>query len=298
MWTKAIFVLLATAAVSAQVPTTSDQVWVSDIRANPARFWNTTVTVVGQVLDVTANPAGTTRGTYTLLDDSTDVPLVIRTRDLPPVGREYMVVGVVVQNPAQANEPILDELNRDAPGMSSMMQYLLIGAAVLFGGLLIVLLVLLFRPQKAPSPAAAPRTVAATQPPAPAPASADQTRKVVASAPPAPAIDDATKVFMSLGAEISVEKGPDQGGVFALHKQVTSLGRPGARKNDVELSDDTVSKEQASVFFDAKTRSFTLKNESSTNPTLVNDQLVADQVALEGDAVIQMGSTTLRFRKV
>ena len=279
-----------------QVPASDDQVWISDILANPSRYWNTTVTVIGQVLDATANPAGTTRGTYTLLDDSTTTPLTIRSRDLPPVGREFAVTGVVVQDPAQANVPLLDELSRGSPGMGATMRYLLVGGAVLFGVLLIILLVLLMRPQKAPVATAAPPGPAA---PSPVPDSFEPTRKISPTVPAAQAaeVDDATKVFMNLGAEVVVEKGPDQGATFAIHKQVTNIGRAGTRKNDVELSDDTVSKEQASILYDTRSQAFRLQNQSTTNPTTVNNRLVADPVELEADAVIQMGSTILRFRK-
>ena len=69
----------------------ADQEWVSDILANPSRYWNRTITVDGQVQAVTANPVGTTRGIYTLLDDSGPNPITIRINDLPPIGRNYAV---------------------------------------------------------------------------------------------------------------------------------------------------------------------------------------------------------------
>lgn len=283
-----------------QVPTAANQVWIADIQANPARFWNTTVTIVGQVQDVNANPPGTTRGTYTIMDDSSQQPLIIRTRDLPPVGREYAVTGVIIQDPAQVNVPILNETGRAEPGMSATMRYLLIGGAVLFAGLLVLFVVLLMRPRPAPAPIPAPGS--GPRGPTPEPASFEPTRRdpaldVTRKVPDTAADPDRTKVFMSLGAEIVVEKGPDTGAVFPLHKPVTSIGRPGARKNDIELSDDTVSKEQASIFYDSKADQFTVANHSTTNPTAVNEQLVTQQIELEPEATIQMGSTVLRFRK-
>ena len=54
----------------------AEQEWISDILANPARYWNKRVTVEGQVQSTTANPPGTTRGTYTLLDESGPAPLL------------------------------------------------------------------------------------------------------------------------------------------------------------------------------------------------------------------------------
>ena len=55
------------------------EVFVGDILKNPTSHWNKTVTVVGQVQSVTANPVGTTRGTYALLDDSSPQPLIVRS---------------------------------------------------------------------------------------------------------------------------------------------------------------------------------------------------------------------------
>jgi len=43
----------------------AQETWIIDILGNPARYWNTTVTIVGQVQQVVPNPAGTTRGVYT-----------------------------------------------------------------------------------------------------------------------------------------------------------------------------------------------------------------------------------------
>jgi hypothetical protein len=108
-------VLLRPAAASAQ------QAWIADILANPARHVNLTVTLVGQVQDVVANPAGTTRGTYTLLDDSGPTPITVRTTDLPPVGRIFSVVGIVLQDPASiaSTVPVLKEVSRSAASSSA-----------------------------------------------------------------------------------------------------------------------------------------------------------------------------------
>lgn len=287
----------------------SQQVWVSDIQAQPARFWNTTVTVVGQVMDVAANPAGTTRGTYELLDESSTMPLRVRTRDLPPVGREYAVTGTIIQDPARAGVALLDELERAEPSNTNWLRMALIGGAVLLGVLLIVLVALMLRSQpSAPAPVAAPAPPTFTPaPPTEQPAdfrtrrepAAGATRKLDAGAAMAAAGDagDRTRVFASLGYEIAVEKGPDKGGVHRLHKPVTTIGRKGGRNNDIVVSDDTVSKEQASLTFDATTGKFTLTNQSVTNPTRVNGRMATEPMVLEADAAIEMGSTVLRFRK-
>ncbi len=300
--------LVAVLGVALLLPTAAmaQQAWIVDILANPSRNWNRTVTLVGQVQNVVANPVGTTRGTYTLLDESCPTPITVRTNDLPPVGKTFSVTGVVIQDPTSA-APILKEVSRSSPGMSATMLYVLIGAGVLFLGLLIVFIVLLTR--KPPVAAAAAETIRPrpqetirptarpmAPPPAPAPplVAADPSRTAKIS--PAPSADK-TQVFMSLGADLVCERGPDKGREFSLHKQVTTLGRAGARSNDVEVTDDTVSKDQASIYYDGTRRTFSIANESGTNPTKVNGQQISGPTQLENGSVIEMGRTVLRFKK-
>lgn len=293
--------LLAASAAAAQV-------WIVDILANPARYWNMTVTLVGQVQNVAANPAGTTRGTYTLLDESCPKPITVRTNELPPVGKSYSVTGIIIQDPAEAGAPLLKEVSRSSPGMASTTLYILIGAGALFLILLVVFIVMLSKPkQKA---AAAAETIRprpqdtirpAARPMAAPPTYADpgKTTKIPSGPTPtfAPPAADKTQVFMSLGADIVVERGPDKGKEFPLHKQVMTIGRPGTRKNDIELGDDTVSKDQASIYYDNARKTFSIANESATNPTKVNGQPISGPTLVENDAVIEMGRTLLRFKK-
>jgi hypothetical protein len=141
------------------VPAQAQQAWIVDILANPSRYWNRTVTLTGQVQNVNANPAGTTRGTYTLLDESCPNPITVRTSDLPPVGRTYAVTGVVMQDPTSGTG-YLKEMSRSEPGMSSLMLYSLIAAGIVFLGLLILFIVMLLRPKRtAVPPAQAPIAV-------------------------------------------------------------------------------------------------------------------------------------------
>jgi len=285
-------ILLASSAAAAQV-------WIVDILANPARYWNMTVTLVGQVQNVAANPAGTTRGTYTLLDESCPNPITVRTNELPPVGKSYSVTGIIIQDPAAAGAPLLKEVSRSSPGMASTTLYILIGAGAVFLILLVVFIVMLSRPkQKAAAQAETirPRPQDTIRPAVPPAAYADPGKTTKIPSGPAP-LPDKTQVFMSLGADIIVEKGPDKGNEFPLHKQVMTIGRPGARKNDIELGDDTVSKDQASIYYDNARKTFSIANESATNPTKVNGQQISGPTLIEHDAVIEMGRTVLRFKK-
>ena len=283
----ALLVLLA-------VPLHAQDVAVVDILKNPARNWNKTVTLVGQVQTVSANPVGTTRGTYSLLDDSSVEPITVRTDDLPPVGRSYAVTGIVLQDPASGG-PILREVSRATPGMSTTTIVLLVGAGIVFVGLLVAFVVLLAKPKPAPAAAAAtikPKPVETIRAVAPAPAAKPAAGEVAAV--PAPA---KTQVFMQLGADLVVERGPDKGKEHTLYQPVTTIGRPGGRKNDLELQDETVSTGQASVFYDDARKVFSITNESSTNPTRVNGQPVSRPTVLEHDALIEIGGTALRFKK-
>jgi pSer/pThr/pTyr-binding forkhead associated (FHA) protein len=279
----------------------ADQEWISDILANPSRYWNRTVTIIGDVQTVIANPPGTTRGTYTVLDDSGTVPITVQTKDLPPIGRTYSVTGVIIQDPNQANVPLMREIKRASPGLDSNLKLLLIGGGALFLILLIVFIVLLAKPKKQPglSQTVRPATRPVPPPPPPSAPAPDMTKttKIPSAGAPAAASPDKTQVFMSLGADVVVEKGPEKGKEFALSKQVSTIGRPGTRKNDIELNDDTVSKTQASIFFDNTTKNFTVSNESTTNPTKVNGQMIQDVTSLNNGDLIEMGRSVLKFVK-
>ncbi len=273
----------------------AQETWIIDILGNPARYWNTTVTVVGQVQAVAPNPAGTTRGTYTILDESCPNPLTIRTNDLPPVSRNFKVTGVIIQDPTAANVPIMKEISRSAPGMANATLYLLIAAGAAFLFLLIIFIVLLTKPKKR---AAAEETIRPAARPS-APVDPSKTTRI-ASVPPTVAAAPGgakTQVFLSLGADIVVDKGPDKGKEFPLHQQVTTVGRPGTRKNDIELNDDTVSKEQAAIYYDNVKKEFTVANESVTNPTRVNGQPISGPTLIKNGALIELGRTVLQFKK-
>jgi hypothetical protein len=268
----------------------AEQVWINDIRANPVRYWNTTVTVIGMVQEVKSEPVGTNRGFYTIMDDSIvtgvinagELPynqLIVRSNNLPPIGKTFSVTGTVIQDPTRANLPILKEITRSSPGMSLTLKIVLAAAIVVFIALVVTFILLLTRPKRAVAREAG-RAGATARVPSPAPAEAAK-----------------TKVYMNLGADLVVEKGPDKGKEFALTKLATTIGRAGARKNDVELSDDTVSKEQATVNYDNTKKIFTVANESSTNPTRVNGTPVSESAVLENNTVLEMGRTQIRFRK-
>lgn len=179
---------------------------------------------------------------------------------------------------------------------TSVLDYGLIAAGVLLTVLLAALLWMLFGPkdrrkQRPHLPSAGPTLT-------PPPASFGQTRRLPAEepAPPSGAQPARTRLFVDLGVELSVERGPDRDQTFPLHQHLTLIGRAGARANDIELTDGTVSKEQASIRYQPRDEAFSILNESSTNPTLVDRKVVEGEVTLELDTRIDMGGTTLLFR--
>ena len=275
------------------VPAQAKEEWINDILIAPSRYWNMQVTLIGEVQNVNANPAGTTRGTYTLLDDSCPNAIVVRTKDLPPVGRAFRVTGVVMQDPANAAAPVIKELERsDAGGFAAKNRTLLIALGGLLALLIIVFLILLLKPKKAAEAQPRAREVIRPEPRHESPKGPAPTIVV----PRASSQGEATQLLQNPIAEMVVEQGSDRGKVFSIMKNASTIGRSGTRLNDVQLSDPTVSKEQASLYFDAGSGRFSIANESTKNPTRVNGVIVDKSASLNANDLIEMGKTALRFK--
>lgn len=257
---------------------------IADILNNQDRFLNIEVTVDGRVQAVAPAQEGTPRGTYTLLDAGGTAPLSVRSNDLPAVGKEFAVTGVIIKDPDREGAPLMIELSRKAHRMPTTTLTLLVGAGSLFLILLIVFIVLLAKPRKKPALKPAPLSPApdpwhTTRIPSPSPAAG-------LAAPPGPIP----------AAELVVDQGPERGRSFSLDQAVTTIGRHGTRRNEVELQDDTVSKEQACIHFDRALRRFVIVNESATNPTRVNGVAIVAPTLLENGTRLDLGRTVLVFR--
>ena len=277
------------------IPAQAKEEWINDILVNPSRYWNMQITMVGEVQNVNADPAGTTRGTYTLLDDSCPNTITIRTKNLPPVGRAFSVTGIVMQDPNNANVPVIKELERaDAGGLSKSTRNLLLGLGAVLFILIIIFVVLLLKPKK--GTAAQPRSEEIIRP--------EARRENYKGAGAAPTIvvpmsaaqGGETQLLQNPIAEFLVEQGSDKGRIFIVSKNVNSIGRSGTRFNDIVLTDNTVSKEQASLHFDPASGRFSIVNESAKNPTKVNGIIASQQMLLSGGELIEMGKTILRFK--
>lgn len=201
--------------------------------------------------------------------------------------------------PAPSLAPVTPEPAAEAAqGISTTMIYSLLGViAILSLGLIIA-----FRPKRAEppmveleprvivqSPRAMPQLPGAAGPADPA---ADQATRFVPPKPVAPAA--ATTVFVDLGADLVVAEGPDAGKKFPLTKPRITLGRRGGRQNEVELSDQSVSREHAKIIYNPTDQTFNLINESVTNPARVNGTAV-ESALLQPNDMIQLGSTTVKF---
>ncbi len=275
------------------VPAQAKEEWINDILIAPNRYWNMEVTLIGEVQNVNANPAGTTRGTYTLLDDSCPNPIVIRTKDLPPVGRAFRVTGVVMQDPANAAVPFIKELSRaDAGGLSGQSRTLLIALGGLMALLVIVFLVLLLKPKKAATIPVDAQPVITPQARRESPRGPAPTIVVPRGAPQG----GETQLLQNPIAELMVEQGSDRGKAFTVAAGTCTIGRAGTRLNDVQLSDPTVSKEQASLYYDAGSGKLSILNESAKNPTRINGVVVEGTAPLKSNDLIEMGKTALRIK--
>jgi hypothetical protein len=169
--------------------------------------------------------------------------------------------------------------------------YMILGLVVVIVAIVAVLIVAL---RGKPSPVAQPAYTPPMATPATFSPAVGQTTQAPPKGVPTMIASVATQVAIPLGADLSIVEGPDRGRSLSLNKPVTTIGRSGARKNDLDLSDGTVSREQAKILYNSADRSFTLVNEASTNPTRVNGNTVVS-VALSNNDKIEFGNTAIRF---
>lgn len=194
----------------------------------------------------------------------------------------------------ESNHLLLQEVNRISPGMSNTLKYLLFGVGFL---ILVLLIIIIYRVVKSKKQPFSQVSVVTSSSPGKSYSDQEETRKIPPSQTEDSPSPDKAPVFMNLGAELVVQSGENQGKQFVLNKQETTIGRTGARKNDVELMDDTVSKQQAAIFYDKVNKQFYIRNESTTNQTKVNNRIITEPVVLHFDDMIQMGKTVVVFKK-
>lgn len=174
----------------------------------------------------------------------------------------------------------------------------IIGLAAL-AVVLLALLAFIVRQKMSSAPPAGPAVAASAAGAAPKRASvpdSSATQALGHSKPPEIPVSKATEVFVDLGAELQAIEGPDRGKLFQLTKPSVTLGRSGARQNDITLSDSTVSRTHAKIIYSFGEKAFMLINESTTNPVRLNNE-PKETARLADNDVIQLGATVLRFKK-
>jgi pSer/pThr/pTyr-binding forkhead associated (FHA) protein len=182
-----------------------------------------------------------------------------------------------------------------APSPGLLNNPIVIGGVIVLIAAIIGILFVTMRRKPAPETYAAPPAY----PPPPSmapPAPAGTETQAASGVATMVAAGRATEVITRLGGELNVTDGPDRGRNFVIGRPTTTIGRAGQRKNDLELTDTTVSREQAKILYNSADKSFKLINESTTNPTRVNGSTFDTAVLQDGDR-IECGNTIVKFRK-
>lgn len=296
-WAALLVTLLTPACIAQQAATP-----VGDVNAFVSRYWNREIVVEGQVATVQADPVGTARGTYLLLDDSDRNGIRVQSKVLPAPGEVVRLTGLVVQDPQNATLALLQERHRGQLG-NPLFLYLMIASGALATVLVGVLIYTLAR-RSAPVAAQAAPMWAPPAPPEPvhagagAAAGASHRRPpmddVTASFRTASAEDDMTVTFQYWGYGLEVVEGPDQGRKVQIGVSPFYIGRAGGRSNHLELSDRTVSRSQCAIRHNGRNGHFTLEHQGGTNSTYVDGSPV-QALSLEDGLRFRMGSTVVSF---
>jgi hypothetical protein len=264
-------VLLIVPAVSLA----QEDILISDILQNPARFLNKTVTITGRV-DTSYPPQGTTPGYYILVDDSLQ-SIPVSTFTPPGPGSQITVEGVVLIEEA-TGQPFIQE-KKIVSGSPLLIYAIIAGIVVL---VLIVILVMILR---RPTPAAKP-ALAAAPGAKPAPA---RTEKLSEAEARALAGRPKTEKIPSKPAQLSVLSGEKKGeDIFLVAENVI-----GSEKGNIRLKDRGVSGEHARINFVGN--KYVLTNISLTNPTMINGKAVDGDYDLKDKDEILMGTVKVKF---
>ncbi|MHB2018579.1 MAG: FHA domain-containing protein [Candidatus Xenobia bacterium] len=100
--------------------------------------------------------------------------------------------------------------------------------------------------------------------------------------------------LLDIVCEMTAVSGPHIGTRWILDKSEILIGRSGARHNDLELEDKSVSRQHARLNFHQD--HFLLSPEAPTNPTFVNGEWITSPRELNDNDQIIIGTNTLCFR--
>ncbi len=267
-----VLVLLPIAAFA------QDDILISDILQNPARFLNKTVTITGRV-DTSFPPQGTMPGYYILVDDSLE-SIPVSTFTPPGPGSEVTVKGIVMIEEA-TGQPFIQE-EKLLSGSPLLIYAIIAGIVVLI--LIIVLVMILRRPASSTKPALGPGPGAKAAPP--------RTEKLSESEARSLAGRPKTEKIPSKPAQLTVLTGEKKGeDIFLVADNII-----GSEKGNIRFKDRGVSGEHARINFVGS--KYILTNVSLTNPTMVNGRAVEGDHELKDKDEILMGTVKLKFALV
>ncbi len=232
-----LFLLLAVLVLSAcqSVRPRFREESIQRINHSPASHGGRAVILHG----VTAEPVGratdgTSLGAY-LLRDGNGKTIRVITRRPPRAGVSCRVSGFVGQDPENALRPLVLEVQRSRPRHDLL---LIVGLLVLVLGSLPLGVARFSRINSR-----------SLHPPGAGPPAAD-----------GPLLRPGRDCVLQL----VVVAGPDTGKQHAFSAERILVGRPGKRRNDLSLDDQTVSREQAVILRDHKVGGYKIRNEGRT----------------------------------
>ncbi|MCK5220287.1 MAG: FHA domain-containing protein [Candidatus Aminicenantes bacterium] len=110
-------------------------------------------------------------------------------------------------------------------------------------------------------------------------------------------VHDQPKVFNPVSALLVITNSKEKGKSFMITKEFTKIGRSGNRENDILIVDDTMSRQQATIIYDPAKDQFSLKNDSKSNPTILNKKIVSGSMILQHNDNLKMGKIRFVFKR-
>ena len=293
-------------ALSAATAWAAIEAYIHELRERPSVYSGKVVTIEGKVADVQPGETRISESSYTLQDDFGDT-ILVTTEDPPSIDSTVRVRGFVALN--ASGRPFLYERERTGasgatPGGGSafpITQEYVVGAGVIFGILLLVVLVVARRPRAPRAPAGLP--AAGHTPNAAASPMAGQSPirpNAARTGQPAPTTRveeptrQATVAYLDgIRATLTVSEGASNvGGVYPILTKEVTIGRTG----DICLPEDhlTISNEHAKIEYEGDGK-FKLTHVSHTNTTKVNGEALTDARVLEAGDTVHLGATVLKF---
>ncbi len=270
---------------------------ISDIQANPSKYYNTAVILSGQVTESQAQPAGTKRGTYSIVDES-EQSIRIKTKNLPAVGEIVTLKGIVMSD----TEGVLIKEIKRPPSIVPPIVWGLIGLGIVLIILAVILVIILLKPHKPLKEEIIFEKTCSTCgnplkeewvicPKCAAPIGKEKAPTVKLERP----VKEEPATLLLSTARLIVDSGPLKGKIFYLDKNKIRFGR-GTQGNDISMDGDpAISQEH--FLIRSRDNEYYIADRGSANGTIVNDKLITGETLLKNNDKILVGDTTLIFKK-